>query len=89
MAVGVLRRLSPMKKTASEEEDRFAFSICFAGLTGVRGSQAILTPLCSLFVEIAHAIKAALQILRPLPHFVTNRLALGIAAPGQIRNCGG
>ena len=69
-----------------------AFPICFAGLTGVRGSQAILAPLSSLlmalrslFVEIAHAIKAVLQILRPLPHFVTNRLARGIPAPAKMR----
>jgi hypothetical protein len=82
----------PNEKTASEEGDRFAFSMCFAGLTGVRRSQEILTPLSSLlialrslFVEIAHTIKAALQILRPLPHFVTNRLARGIPAPAKMR----
>ena len=58
----------PNEKTASEEGDRFAFSICFAGSTGERGSQAILTSLSSLlialrslFVEIAQAIKAILS----------------------------
>ena len=75
----------PNEKTASEEGDRFVSSICFAGLTGVRGSQAILTPLSSLLIEVAHAIKAALQILRPLPQFVTNRLARGIPAPAKMR----
>ena len=54
-------------------------------MTGVRGSQAILTPLSSLLIEVAHAIKAALQILRPLPQFVTNRLARGIPAPAKMR----
>ena len=85
----------PNEKTASEEGDRFAFSICFAGSTGERGSQAILTPLRSLLIEIAQAIKAILQTFTPLPcrmpgDFPRDKAApmemiAGIVIPGRSR----
>ena len=74
----------PNEKTDSEEEDRFAFSICFAGLTGVRGSQAILTPLRPLLIEIAQAIKAILQTFTPLPCRMPGDFPRDKAAPTEM-----
>ena len=85
-------RRRPNEKTASEEGDRFAFSICFAGSTGERGSQAILTSLSSLlialgslFVEIAQAIKAILQMFTPLPCRMPGDFPRDKAAPTEMR----
>ena len=92
MAVGELFAAAvPNEKTASEEGDRFAFSICFAGSTGERGSQAILTSLSSLlialrslFVEIAQAIKAILQTFTPLPCRMPGDFPRDKAAPTEM-----
>ena len=74
----------PNEKTASKEGDRFAFSICFAGSTGERGSQAILTPLRSLLIEIAQAIKAILQTFTPLPCRMPGDFPRDKAAPTEM-----
>ena len=53
-------------------------------MTGVRGSQAILTPLRSLLIEIAQAIKAILQTFTPLPCRMPSGFPRDKAAPMEM-----
>ena len=53
-------------------------------MTGVRSSQAILTPLRSLLIEIAQAIKAILQVFTPLPCRMTGDFPRDKAAPTEM-----
>jgi hypothetical protein len=82
---GVQYRRSGNGKTVSEEGDRLLLEAYAAVHAILAPLSSLLIAFPSLFIEITHAIKAALQILRPLPRFVTNRLARGIAAPTKMR----
>ena len=69
MAVGDRLRAAGAQRTDGLRERDLAFSIGFAGLTGVRGSQALSTgdaPL-SAVNESGHAIKAASENLPTAP----------------------
>ena len=86
-----MRRPFPMKKRPPGRRPFRVFYMMLRGLTGVRGSQAILTSLSSLlialrslFVEIAQAIKAILQVFTPLPCRMPGDFPRDKAAPTEM-----